>query len=154
MKLFNKMKVILKEEIKNLGKKGDVVEVKDGYGRNYLLRKQLALLATKKAILDLEKKKEAETKKVEEETKKIQDLANALQKEVLEFKLKTNPKGEPFGSVTRTKILNELLKRNYRLKKFQIQLEKPLKEFKEYLIKIKLDYNIFSEIKVKVLKEK
>ena len=52
------MKVILKEDIKNLGKKGDVVEVKNGYGRNYLLRKGLAFLATKEAILDLEKKKE------------------------------------------------------------------------------------------------
>ena len=147
------MKVILKEEIKNLGKKGDVVEVKNGYGRNYLLKRGLAFLATKKAILDLKKKKEIEIKKIEKETKKIQDLAKNLQKETLEFKLKTNPKGEPFGSVTRTKILNELLKKNYHLKKFQIQLEKPLKEFKEYLVKIKLDYNISSEIKVKVLKE-
>ena len=154
MKLFNKMKVILKEEIKNLGKKGDVVEVKNGYGRNYLLKRGLAFLATKKAILDLKKKKEIEIKKIEKETKKTEELAKKLQKEILEFKLKTNPKGEPFGSVTKTKILKELSKRNYHLKKFQIQLEKPLKEFKEYLVKIKLDYNIFSEVKVKVLKEK
>jgi len=146
------MKVILKEDIKNLGKKGDIVEVKDGYGRNYLLRKGLAYLATKEAILRLEQQKEAQRRKMEKKIKEAEDLAKKLQNEVLEFKLKVNPKGEPYGSVTRTKIFKELLKRNYPLKKSQILLERPLKEFKEYEVKIRLEKDVVSQIKVKVLK--
>ena len=148
------MKVILKEDIKKLGKKGEIVEVKDGYARNYLLKKGLAYLATKEAILRKKIEEEKQRKKIEKETKALQALAQKLQEETLEFKLKINPKGKPFGSITRTKIFKELQKRGYPLKKSQILLQKPIKEFKEHLVEIKLDFHLKSQIKVVVKKEK
>ena len=146
------MKVILKTDIKNLGKKGEVIEVKNGYARNFLLKKGLATLATKSALLELEEKRKQQKIKIEKETKKTEILAQKLKKETLVFKLKTNPKGLAFGSITKTKILKELLKKGYPLKKSQIILEKPLKEFKSHQIPIKLDYQISSQIEIIIKK--
>ena len=94
------MKVILKEDVKSVGKKGDVVEVADGYGRNFLIKKGLAQAATASSIHEAAQKKAAQEFHKAEEVKALKELAATLEGKSVSVKIKTGENGKMFGSVS------------------------------------------------------
>lgn len=125
------MKIILLENIKNLGKKFDVKEVKDGYARNFLFSNSLAKIANEKSLKELELQKASQEIKEKEIRKKLEKLAKAISEKELRFKVKTGEKGEIFGSVNKEMILAEIGKHHLLAEELTenigIELAKPLK---------------------------
>ena len=148
------MKVILLQDIENLGKKYEVKELKSGYARNFLIPQGLAKPATKEALLWLEAQKGIEEKKAEEALKKVQDVASAIDDQEVMIFVKIGPEGQLFESVSVQKIVEKLKELGFEIKKTQIDLPKPIKELGEYPIKIKFEHNLEAEIKVIVAEEK
>jgi large subunit ribosomal protein L9 len=148
------MKVILLKDIENLGKKYEVKEVKPGYARNYLIPKGLAKPATKENLEWLKEQKEILEKKAEEELKKVQDLASSIDGLEVFIPVKVGEDGQLFESVTVQKIWERLSEMGFKIKKSQINLEKPIKEIGEFSIKILFEHNLEAEIKVIVVEEK
>ena len=147
------MKVILLQDVKDIGKKHEVKEVKDGYARNFLLAKNLAKTATPEALKWLEMQKEIEAKKSEEELKKIQDLASLVDGQEVLMLVKIGDEGQLFESITAQKISEKLKEMGFEVKKNKIELPEPIKEAGEYPIKIRFEHNLEAEIKVIVTTE-
>ena len=141
------MKVILVKDVENLGKKYDVKEVKNGYGRNFLLPQKLAKAATKKALKWLEDPKEIINKEAEEELKMAQELASNLDGVEVAISVKIGEEGQLFESINNQKIAEKLKEMGFEVKKSQILLENPIKETGEFPVKINLDHNLEVEIK-------
>lgn len=144
------MKVALLKDAPNLGKKGDIKDVKDGYGRNFLLRNKLAEILTPST----EKILKSEHEKQEKAAAALRESSELLKKKIqnlnLEFEIKVGESGRAFGSVTPLKIINELKKQGINLEKEQI-LAKPIKTLGNSKIKIKLypDIEAYLNILVK-----
>jgi len=148
------MKVILLQDIKNLGKENEVVNVKPGYARNFLFPKNLAVLATGSSLKRVEKKKEKQMKKDQEKLKKIQETASKLGGVEVEISVKVGEKSEVFGSVSRSKISKSLKEMGFEIKPSQVELEKPIEELGEFPVKITFPHNLETEIRVIVIEEK
>lgn len=147
------MKVALIKDVQNLGKKGDVKDVADGYGRNFLIKNKLAEILTPAILKTLESEKE-HTKKLSAELKKqAESLKEKIKDLNVVFKVKTGKSGEAFGSVTPLKIQSELKKQGIDLEKEQI-LTKPIKTLGESKIKIKLHPDIETHLNILIEKEK
>jgi len=147
------MRVILLQDVENLGKKYEIKEVKDGYARNFLIPKGLAKKAEKEALLWLETQKEAQAQKAEEELKKAQGLASAIDGQEVIIPVKIGEEGQLFESITPQKIFEKLKEFGFEIKKIQLDLEEPIKELGEFPVKIKFEHNLEAEIKVIVTKE-
>ncbi len=147
------MKVILKEDIPNLGKAGQIIKVKNGYARNFLLPKGLALLADEKNMKLLEYQK----KKIEEEAKKKRQDAESIAQKLSEIQLNIKAKaGEDqklFGSVTSKDIAEALEKEGIMIDKKQINILEPIKRVGEYEVDIKLPANVVAKVKVNIIPE-
>lgn len=148
------VKVILLQDVKEIGKKHDVKEVKDGYARNFLFCKNLAKAATPEALKWLETQKEIEAKKSEEELKKIQELASAVDGQEILMSVKVGDEGQLFESITTAKISEKLKEMGFEVKKNKIELLEPIKEMGEFPIKIRFEHNLEAEIKVIVTEER
>lgn len=148
------MKVILLQDVENLGKKYEVKDVKSGHARNFLIPQGLAKPATKEAIKWLESQKETEENKAEEELKKVQDVASAIDDQEVMIQVKIGPEGQLFEGISAQKISEKLKELGFEIKKTQIDLLKPIKELGEYPIKIKFEHNLEAEIKVIIAEEK
>lgn len=148
------MRVILLENVENLGKKFEVKEVKDGYARNFLLPKGLAKPATEEALKWLEARKEALAKKEEEELKKIQKTAAAIDGLEVEIAAKAGEKGRLFEKIGAQKISEKLKEMGFEIAKKQVALDKPLSEAGEFPVKVEFGHNLEAEIKVIVSEEK
>lgn len=149
------MRVILLQDIDNLGKKYEVKEVKNGYARNFLIPKGLVKQATKETLLWLEVQKEIELRKAEEELKKVQDFASSLDGLEVVIPVKIGKERDQlFESITSQKILEKLKELGFEVKKGQIDLPDPIKELGEYPIKIKFEHNLETEIRVIIIEEK
>jgi len=142
------MKVILLQDVKKLGKKYEVKEVKDGFARNFLIPQGLAKIATKKALAWLEKQKEIEEKKAEEALKKVQEQASSLDGLELIIPVKVGEQGQLFESITSQKISEKLKEMGFEIKKSQVDLEEPIEKIGEFPVKIKFDHNLEAEIKI------
>ena len=147
------MRVILLQDVENLGKKYEVKEVKDGYARNFLFPKGLAKLATKEVMSWLETQKEIEVKKDEEELKKVQEFASSMEGLEVVIPVKIGEEGQLFESINVQKISEKLKELSFKVKKSQIDLVEPLKELGEFPVKIKFEHNLEAEIKVIIAKE-
>lgn len=149
------MRVILLQDIENLGKKYDVKEVKDGYARNFLIPKGLAKPATEEVFKWLEVQKEIEAKRAEEELKKAQELATAIdgQEVVIQVKI-GKERDQLFESITSQKISERLKEMGFEIKKDQIDLSEPIKELGEFPVKIKFSHNLEAEIRAIIVEEK
>lgn len=112
------MKVILLSDVKNLGKKGDVVKVADGYGRNFLIRQHLAVEATKKSMEILDEQKLQESLEEKQLEANAEAIKQRLAKLTLEFKVKTGKDGRVFGSVSTKQIAEQLMQ------KYEIKIDK------------------------------
>ncbi|OGZ77396.1 MAG: 50S ribosomal protein L9 [Candidatus Staskawiczbacteria bacterium RIFCSPLOWO2_12_FULL_37_15] len=148
------MKVILVKDVENLGKKYDVKEVKNGYGRNFLLPQKLAKAATKKALKWLEDQKEIINKEAEEELKMAQELASNLDGVEVAISVKIGEEGQLFESINNQKIAEKLKEMGFEVKKSQIKLAEPIKELGEFPIKVGLEHNLEVEISLIITGEK
>jgi large subunit ribosomal protein L9 len=147
------MKVILLQDVENLGKRFEIKEVKDGYARNFLIPNGLAKPATKDVLKWLEVQKEIQSKKAEGVLKEIQESASAVDDREIVVSVKVGEDDQLFESVTSQMILEKLKEGGFDIKKNQIILEEPIKELGEFPVKIKFEHNLEAEIKVIVVKE-
>lgn len=148
------MKVILLQDVKGSGKKGELVNVSDGYGRNYLLPHKLAIEADAKAINEMKNAEQAKQYKIETEKKQAQEEAAKLNDQVLTMIGKAGKGGKLFGSVTSKEIAVEL-KRKFKIDidKRKIVLDSDIKSFGTYNCEVKLYTGISAKIKVMVTEE-
>jgi len=148
------MKVILLEDVKNLGEKNSIKEVKDGYARNYLLPKGLAVEATKSNISMINSKKEAEKIKKDKELENAQTLVDKLNNAAVEIKAKAGENGKLFGSIT-TMDIAETLKKDLGIEidKKKISMPEAIKNLGNYEVEIKLYPGISSIVKVNIVEE-
>lgn len=148
------MKVVLLQDIENLGKKYEIKNVKAGYARNFLIPKGLAKPATNEALKWLKAQKEIEEKRAEEELKKAQEIASKLDGQEVTIQVKVGEEGQLFETITLQKIWEKLKELGFEIKKGQIDLTEPIKELGEFPIKIKFEHNLEAEIKVIITEEK
>ena len=143
------MKVILKENIKSIGKKDEIVNVSDGYARNYLFSKNLAVEATSGNLAKLQTKKDSEQYKKNIEKEEAQKVADQLSKIKLEFKVKAGENGKIFGGIS-TKEIAEKLEKEYQIKvdKKKIILKEAIKVLGVTYVEIKLYERVIGKLKV------
>jgi large subunit ribosomal protein L9 len=147
------MKIILTKDIKKIGNAGDVMKVADGFARNYLLPRKLAIVATKNNISRIETiKKEAELAKLEVENK-YKAIALKLADVELSFIRKADENGHLFGSVSESDIANALTDRELEVHKSNVNLEKHLKELGTFDVEIAFTTDITANIKVNIENE-
>jgi len=147
------MEVILKEDVANLGHRGDLVKVADGYGRNFLLPRKLALQATLANKAVVEQMKTAAARRSASEKALAEELAAKLEPVVLTFTRKSGEAGHLFGSVTSVDIAAALETKGFEVDRRKIQLEEPLKSLGDFSVAIKLYREVTAHITVKVLAE-
>lgn len=147
------MKIILKENIENLGKRGDIIDVAPGYGRNYLIPRKLALQVTPSNLKMVEMEQKALRKKLEQEVKSFQSMIDQFNQTSLSFERKAGDKDVIFGSVSATDIKEALEKLGIEVEKKRILLAEPIKRLGNYTIPIKVFHDERTEIKIEVKKE-
>ncbi len=147
------MEVVLKEDIENLGHMGDVVKVKDGYARNYLLPRGLVVLANNKNLKALEHEQRMIAQRRERLTKEAQGISDKLAGVSLEFTAKVGEEGRLFGSVTTMDIEKALKEQGYDVERRRIVLDAPIKNVGDYEVPIRLRPEVMPSIKVKVVSE-
>ena len=145
------MEVILLEDVKALGKKGDVVKVNDGYARNFILPKKLGLEANAKNMNDLKLQKEKKKKRQQEILEEAQSLAKEIEAKSIQLKIKTGEGGRTFGSIS-TKEIAVAIKEQLDLDidKKKLQLNDPIKNMGTFTVPIKLHPKVTAELKVRV----
>jgi len=148
------MRVILLQDIDNLGKKYEIKDVKDGYARNFLIPQNLVKIADKKGLEWLTTQKEAEEKKAEEELKKIQETASQIDGLEVVIPIKIGEEGQLFEKINNQKISEKLKELGFDVKKQRIELAQPIEELCEFPVKVKFEHNLESEIRVVVTEEK
>ena len=147
------MKVVLKEDVKKLGSKGDVVEAADGYARNYLMPRGLAVEATPQKIKEL-KEKEAKKNRLESEKREdAEKLKSKLESEKFVLKVKAGDSGRLFGSVNTKDIAEAASKKGYDIDKRKIELDDSIKSLGMHTVPVKIYDDITANLKVNV-KEK
>lgn len=148
------MKILLIKEVPKLGKAGEIKNVKDGYGRNFLIRRGLAEAATESNMARRAELSAAASRREDRERKEFEAAAQKLRETPLRFTLKIGEKGRAFGSITAQDIAGELSKRGIALDKNWIELEQGIKSAGEHEIKIKFPHKIESKLKIAVEAEK
>lgn len=144
------MKVVLLIDVKELGAKGEVKEVADGYGLNYLLPKKLAALATLEMIAKFEAEALAVRRAAERDLRRAQLLAGKLDGLELDIVSRANAEGTLFAAVTEAGIAKELTKQDYPIDKSQVVLKGPIKNTGEYKVTIRFRHGLEAEILVRV----
>ena len=148
------MKLILLEDVKSVGKKGDIVNKNDGYALNYLIPKKLAVEATKANMNDLELKKKAEEKRKKEELEEAKKIAEQLNDKVVKVSVKAGENGKVFGSVTNKEIADALAKQTgMDIDKKKISFDAPIKMVGRRIVKIKLHPQVTVELAVETAGE-
>ncbi|PKL71981.1 50S ribosomal protein L9 [Candidatus Kuenenbacteria bacterium HGW-Kuenenbacteria-1] len=148
------MKILLLQDIKNLGKKGDIKEVANGYATNFLFPQKIATIATAIEIKKIEIKIQKQEKNQEKEIQKAKELKKKIQEIEIEIKAKANEKGVLFASLEKEEIAKVLSKKiNQEIKSNQIILEKPIKEIGKYKVNVKLCENVEADVVVQVKEE-
>lgn len=149
------MKVILCADVKGQGKKDQIVEVSDGYARNFLFPKKLAIPADSKAINDVKNKEAAKQHRVDVEIQQAKELAKKLEGIVLVFEYAAGPDKKLYGSVTAKDIADELKKKHgIDVDKRKITLAEPIKSFGEFKADVKLYTDVVGKINVEVTSKK
>lgn len=147
------MKVLLKQDVEKLGHKGDIIDVAPGFGRNYLIPRQLAVEVTPQNIKQIELQRQSLLKKIEKEKLSAQELIDRLNQVKLVFRRKAGEKDMIFGSVSAGDIKEELEKLGFSLEKKRILLDEPIRRLGHYTIPIKVYRDEKAEIHVEVARE-
>ncbi|TAL28603.1 MAG: 50S ribosomal protein L9 [Nitrospirae bacterium] len=147
------MKVILKEDVKNLGKMGDIMNVAEGYARNFLLPKKLAVEALTENIKALEHQKKIIQEKAKKVKKTSQDLADRVSSLTLAIKAKAGEEDKLFGSITSMDIAAALKNEGIDIDKKKISLEEPIKRLGSYAVTVKIHSDITAQLNITVVAE-
>ena len=147
------MEVILREHVDNLGRRGEVVKVADGYARNYLLPRKLALLATEGNKKQIEREKVKFDAREAEEQKVAQAMAERLAIVDVEIVRKVGETDALYGSVTSSDIAEALAKKGVELDRRKLVLQEPIKKLGEFSIPAKLHREVTAQVKVRVIAE-
>ncbi len=145
------VEVILTEDILTLGHAGEVVRVRPGYARNYLLPQGKAMLATKGRVRELEHKKRVIEEKIRKEISGHEARARQLGEIELEFQVLVGEEGKLFGSVTNADIAGRLAERGIELDRRKIELREPIKQLGEYDVMVRLHREVAAQLHVKVV---
>ena len=148
------MKIILLQTYENLGKVGEIVNVKPGFARNFLIPNKIASLATAQNIKALEVFLKAQETKEAKNRVNLEALSKKLNSLTLKFEVQVGEDEKLFGSVTSQMISDELANQGYTIDKKEIQLDDSIKELGNYKIEINLGYELETKIKVKVIASK
>lgn len=147
------MKVILRKNFDQLGKIGDLIDVKDGYARNFLLPRQVAYIATKGNIRALEEEKQQLAKKEVKELEASKVLAAELENVSITIPVKVGEEDKIFGSVTSQMISDALKEKSYEIDKRKIDLAEPIKALGIYTVNVKLHNEVTANVKTWVVRE-
>jgi len=147
------MEVILKEDVVKLGSRGDVVKVAEGYGRNYLLPRKLAIEATSANKSVIEQMKAASVRRSAKEKTQAEELAKQFDGVSVGFTRRSGEHEQLFGSVTSGDIADALTKKGFNVDRRKIQLHEPLKTLGEFTVPIKLHKDVTTHLKVVIEKE-
>ncbi|HYC23805.1 MAG TPA: 50S ribosomal protein L9 [Candidatus Bathyarchaeia archaeon] len=147
------MEVILREDVPNLGAMGEVVRVKPGYGRNYLLPRGLAVEASRHNLAELEHQKRLVADKRERERKAARGVADKIDGLVLEVKVRAGEEDRLYGSVTNLDLERLLTERGYAVDRKRIDLTEPIKRLGTYRIPIGIVHDVKATITLKVLRD-
>jgi large subunit ribosomal protein L9 len=144
------MEVILREDIETLGARGAMVKVADGYARNFLLPKRLAVPATDANRKIVEQEREAYLRREAKLQGEAQDLAQIMSKVVLTFRQRVGENDHLFGSVTAKDIADALEAQKYHVERRRVQLDEPIRTLGEHTVTVRLHRDVTTEIKVVV----
>ena len=145
------MKVILLKDIKNVGKKDEIINANDGYARNYLFPKNLAIEASKDNLLKLQAKKDSQNHKKELEIEEFKKQADKIKDITLKIKVKAGANGKIFGGVTSKEISEELKKQyNMEIDKKKINLKETIKNIGSFSVEIKFGDGISTELTLEI----
>jgi large subunit ribosomal protein L9 len=147
------MKVILRKNSDKLGNISEVVSVKNGYARNYLIPRGIAYEATEGSLRQLEEERKQQSRFVDKERKQAETLAVQLEKISITIKMKVGEEDKLFGSVTSQMIADALVEKEITLDKRHIELEEPLKALGIYDVPVKLAGGVLGKIKVWIVRE-
>jgi large subunit ribosomal protein L9 len=148
------MKVILTEDVKSLGKKGEIVEVSDGYARNFILKKNKGLEANGKNLNDLKLKKANDDKIAREQHEAAEELKKQVEAGQIQLAIKTGEGGKAFGSVSSKEIAAAVKEQlNLEIDKKKVQLKDPIKALGTFTVPVKLHPKVTAELKVNVVEE-
>ena len=145
------MKVILTENVDGLGKIGDMVKVKPGYARNYLVPRSLAVEASTRNLTELEHQKRQMARKLEKLTKEAELLKARIEKVSCVLAHRAGEEGKLFGSVTSMEIGAKLAAAGIEIDRKKIQLDEPIKALGDYRVPVKLPAGVVAEVKVSVV---
>lgn len=146
------MKMILLQDVKSVGKKGDLVNVSEGYAKNFLLPKKYAVEATKANLNDYELKQKAEAKRKQEELEEAQATAKALEDKEVVIKVKTGENGKLFGSVTNKEVAEAIVEQTQlKIDKKKVSIGDPIKMLGERTAVVKLHPKVTAEVKIKIV---
>jgi large subunit ribosomal protein L9 len=146
-------KILLRQDIDDLGARGEIVRVRAGYARNYLLPRKLAVEATANNVKQIEQERAALLKKEANERATAEGQAEQINKLVLEFKRKSGEQGALYGSVTSMDIADELKERGYEIDRHRLHLREPIKRLGEFTVPLRLHRDVSIDLQVKVVPE-
>jgi len=147
------MKIILTKDLENLGKAGALVEVRPGYGRNYLLPRQLAVPATEKNVRQLEHQKSGILARAAKEKQNMTAMAQKLNAIEVKFTRKVGEQNKLFGSVTSKDVHEQLTAQGFELERKQVHLPEPLREVGTHEVQVKLHPEVSAKVKVTIAPE-
>jgi large subunit ribosomal protein L9 len=147
------MKLILKQDVENLGDRGEVIEVKDGYGRNYLIPRGLAVLASKSAIRVAENEKKQISQKRELDIKNAKELADKITATSITLAVKAGEDGKIFGTITNQQVADALAEKGLEIDRRKVSIIGDVKALGEYKATVALTSDIKPELKIWVVKE-
>lgn len=147
------MKVLLLQDVKAQGKKGDIIEVNDGYAKNFLIKKKMAIQATNQVINEVNQKKASEARRLELERQEAVKLAQRLDGNTIIVEIACGEGGKMFGSVTAKEVSEALLKAGYEIDKKKINIKEPIKAFGVFSVDVKVYANVNATINVNVVKK-
>jgi len=148
------MKVILKQDVKGSGKKGDVLEVSDGYAKNFLIKKGLAVAATTETLGENASQKASIQHKLDLEKQAAVDLCEKVSKAYVRVTLKCGENGKVFGSITAKEIADNLNAQGLNVEKKHLSIDNPIKAPGEYSINVRLYKGVETKLKVSVIADK
>jgi large subunit ribosomal protein L9 len=144
------VKVILRESVPSLGEAGDVVGVKPGFARNFLIPQGKAIVASEARVREVEHHKRVVAEKVAREMKALESVRKRLESLELEVSARVGEEGKLFGSVTAAAIAELLAEKGYEVDRRKISLDEPIKEVGEHRVAIRLHRDLVAQIRVKV----
>lgn len=146
------MNIILKQDVENVGEAGEVVTVKDGYGRNYLIPQGLAILASPGAIRAIEEERRQRSRKIEATVKNAQELANQVEEISVTISMKAGEDGKIFGTVTTQQLADALKDKGFDIDRKNIEVDTEVKNLGEYTATVTILKDIKASLKFWVVK--